>query len=751
MSDTDSDSEMIFSTEVEDDVEQRTNKRKSEDDELESSDAEISGDESSSNENSKPAKKKLKLSQFVLDEADVSDDDESDDDEDEMDDDEESDFLVTEEVEETGPTAREIENQIRLEEEPQVNETELNNYLQNKYSKPEENEEPLELYEASSLPTASDPFFWLVKCRLGSELDTVLLLTRKCLNSGLNLEVTSILLPEGTKGWIFVEAHKEGHVRQLIEGVSALAYGNKEIKFVPKDEMPQVMKTTKAKVGLRAKQFVRIAKGLFKGDLAEIVMIDSGKDMVHVKLFPRIDYTKTRGLPKAEQMAGNSRKIFNKPPQKAFESKTIEDIGGKVKVDGEFTVFEGNRYKDGFVYKIFPICAIVHEGVQPTESELQKFKRNAESSTNTSMFNIGDNVEVINHTMAGLKGKIVKMNEIIFTVQSKSEGQMQTMDFRQEELKKIFAVGDQVKVIRGMFQGNTGMVVRYDDDVVIFISDLNMTEVRVFSKDIQLSKDVARTIPPENSSKKFNNRPKANFNGQNGNIDRQAKIRDNHDDKRDFRKNTDGKRNGFAGRGKVSGNFKSNGFKKFANRQKMDLIGKIVKVTRGNYKSYTGYVKKANDELAVLQLMSDGKIISIATEYLSVFEDKAMTLSSTKKHSAPSRKEPSEGRVKTPLYPPQTPMHPPQTPMYDGSQTPFSQTASPRYDSAWDPKICNTPARIHSSPNANPRKGESVKFTKEGGKERTGVLINIDAEDGVVKLNNGEVLMVPLSRLRSNV
>ena len=693
---SDSNFDMLFSTEVEDNVEQkRINKRKFED-ELESSEAELSDDESDSNEVSQPAKKKARLSEFILDEAEVSDDESDDDDDEEMDDQEESEFVTTEEVEEKGPTAREIEGQRRLEEESQVNESELIEHLQNKYSKPDENDDidnegVMELDEASSFPMASDPFFWLVKCRLGSELDTVLLLTRKCLNSGLNLQVTSILLPEGTKGWIFVEAHKEGQVRQVIEGVSALAYGNKEIRFIPKDEMPNVMKTIKGKVGLRAKQFVRIARGLFKGDLAEVVMIDSSKDMVHVKLFPRIDYTKARGLPKSEQKAVNSRKIFNKPPQKAFDSKTVIDVGGKVKVDGEFTVFEGNRYKDGFIYKIFPICAIVHEGVQPTESELQKFKRNAEPSIQISNFDIGDNVEVINHAMAGLKGRIVKKNESMFTIQSKSEQLMQTIDFRQEELKKYFTVGDQVKVIRGMYQGNTGMIVRSDDDTAIFISDSNMTEIRVFSKDIQLSNDVTRTLVPENSTRKFNNRPKINFNGQPGDIARQTKAWDNDVGKGDFRKNTDGRRNVFAGRGKAPGGM-SNGFKKFGNRQRMDLIGKIVKVIRGNYKSYTGYVKKATDELAVLQLLSDGKIISIATDHLSVFEDKTKTSSSAQKRSA--HQAPPKGRAITPVYPCQTPMHPPQTPMYNGNQTPFSQAASPRYDSAWDPKICNTPARI---------------------------------------------------------
>ena len=611
--------EMLSSAIFEESLKQkRLNKRKLEDDE--SSEAENSDNDLE--ETLRPAKKKIRVSEFILDEAEVFDDDEASDD-----DKEESDFVAKEKVEKEGSTAREVDGQRRLEGASQINESKLLQHLEYKYSKPENNvvvddkiEDIVELNEASRLPMRSDPYFWLVKCRLGSELETVLLLTRKCLNSGLNLQVTSILLPEGTKGWIFVEAHKEGHVRQLIEGVSALAYDNKEIRFIPKDDMPKVMKSTKESVILKPKQFVRIAKGHFKGDLAEVIMVDSSKDMVHLKLFPRIDYTKSRGLPKSDQNASSSRKMF-KPPQKAFDSRTVMDIGGKVKVDGEFTVFEGNRYKDGFIYKIFPIDAVVHDGVQPTEGELQKFKRNAESSSQISNFEIGDNVEVINHAMAGLKGRIVKKIGLTITIQSKSEEFTQTMDVRQEELKKYFNVGDQVKVLRGVHQGNTGMVVLSENDVVIFISDANMSEIRVSSKDVQLCGDVIHTEDNfKKQSRKFSNSQKDNFSDR----CRHTKF--------GSRCNPSGWK-GNAGKGKLPG-VASSSYKRSGNIQRMDLIGKVVKVVRGNYKSYTGYVKKASDELAVLQLFTDGKIISIATGCLALFEVKAQaSLSASKLYS----------------------------------------------------------------------------------------------------------------------
>ena len=90
---------------------------------------------------------------------------------------------------------------------------------------------------------------------------------------------------------------------------------------------------------------------------------------------------------------------------------------------------------------------------------------------------IGDNVEVVNNAMAGLQGKVTKKDGIMVTVQPKMEGFNEPMTFKIDELKKYFNVGDHVKVTSGTFDGETGVVVRCEDNIVILISDINMTEV----------------------------------------------------------------------------------------------------------------------------------------------------------------------------------------------------------------------------------------------------------------------------------
>ena len=52
------------------------------------------------------------------------------------------------------------------------------------------------------------------------------------------------------------------------------------------------------------------------------------------------------------------------------------------------------------------------------------------------------------------------------------------LEFPASELKKFFKMGDHVKVISGRFEGDTGLIVRVEDNIVVLFSDLTMHEVR---------------------------------------------------------------------------------------------------------------------------------------------------------------------------------------------------------------------------------------------------------------------------------
>ena len=43
-------------------------------------------------------------------------------------------------------------------------------------------------------------------------------------------------------------------------------------------------------------------------------------------------------------------------------------------MDGDFYIFENNRYRQGFLYKTMVMSAIMSEGVKPSLGELEKFE-----------------------------------------------------------------------------------------------------------------------------------------------------------------------------------------------------------------------------------------------------------------------------------------------------------------------------------------------------------------------------------------
>lgn len=57
------------------------------------------------------------------------------------------------------------------------------------------------------------------------------------------------------------------------------------------------------------------------------------------------------------------------------------------------------------------------------------------------------------------------------------------LEFPAQELRKYFKMGDHVKVIAGRFEGDTGLIVRVEENFIILFSDLTMHEVGVW-KDV---------------------------------------------------------------------------------------------------------------------------------------------------------------------------------------------------------------------------------------------------------------------------
>ena len=234
---------------------------------------------------------------------------------------------------------------------------------------------------------------WIVKCQNGEEKSTALLLMRKFLafaNTDEPLEIKSVVAPENAKGYIYVEAFKVAHVIKAIDGVGSLKNRNWSISMVPIKEVTDVLKVVSKETKLKPKQWVRVKRGLYKGDLAQVHKVDYAENMATLRLIPRIDYKKLRGALKERNTSeaeitteSVERKNKHRIKRRLFDQHALRAIGGEITKDGDYFIFECNQYSPkGFLYKLFAISSIMAEGIKPLLADVEEFEEGSEGDKN---------------------------------------------------------------------------------------------------------------------------------------------------------------------------------------------------------------------------------------------------------------------------------------------------------------------------------------------------------------------------------
>jgi len=160
-------------------------------------------------------------------------------------------------------------------------------------------------------------------------------------------QIKSIVIPHNVKGILYVETCEQSHVMSMIENMEHICgivmLGQ---EAMPINEMPDVLQVRKQRTHLKVKQWVRVKQGIFKNDIAQIDYVYTGQDQVCLKLLPRIDYTRLYDTLRTIQSEFEALKQERKqrPAAKLFDAETIRAFGGEVASDGDFLIFEGNRY-----------------------------------------------------------------------------------------------------------------------------------------------------------------------------------------------------------------------------------------------------------------------------------------------------------------------------------------------------------------------------------------------------------------------
>ncbi|KAJ1815480.1 transcription elongation factor spt5, partial [Coemansia sp. RSA 2598] len=359
------------------------------------------------------------------------------------------------------------------------------------------------------IPGISDPHLWMAKCVPGKERDIVFGAARRVFqwsSSGKFSGVHSVFSRDGLSGYIYVEARSLADAQAALEGIAgAFSY---QMTLVPIDDMVDVVRIRKQEARLNPGAWVRIRRGNYAGDLAQVVAVIEASESVEVRMLPRIDYS-------AEGRASKG----SRPAQRLFSVEEAQrvDPRGLSSRQNEI-LWRGERYIGGYLHKDVRITSLQTTDVSPTLDEIARFaagdagengdeqaaiaalaSQAAAASINApktsgSDLQPGEIVEVIEGDLAGVVGTIRSIDvdgtiRVVPELGGLKRGAL--MGFPAAQLRKRFRTGDHVQVLAGRHRGATGMVLSVADSVVTLYTDVSREEIRVLAKDIRISSEIS--------------------------------------------------------------------------------------------------------------------------------------------------------------------------------------------------------------------------------------------------------------------
>ena len=233
----------------------------------------------------------------------------------------------------------------------------------------------------SLLPSISDPGIWRVKCRPKEELVLVRAIMLKAFDHKAKTGVLTIksAFTTSTTGMIYIEAMAEPFAKEAISGLFGFYIST--FARIPVEEMTSLFNVTFKKKPLSVGQFVRIKRGMLKGDLAQVVeLFDSGMKAV-IKAVPRPDYNGSYGIKTVAGNAVPTNKSKLRPSQKLFDAEEVRAVTGQLPERSRFhldremyDVFNNEHFKDGFLFKEVNVATFLQSvDINPKLEELQMF------------------------------------------------------------------------------------------------------------------------------------------------------------------------------------------------------------------------------------------------------------------------------------------------------------------------------------------------------------------------------------------
>ncbi|PIA16505.1 hypothetical protein COEREDRAFT_102199 [Coemansia reversa NRRL 1564] len=368
------------------------------------------------------------------------------------------------------------------------------------------------------IPGINDPHLWMSRCSPGKERDVVLAAARRVLqwsSSAKYKKVYSVYCRDGLPGYIYVEARSMADAQAALEGIPGVF--SSKMTLVPIDDMIDVVKVKSHMPKLNPGSWVRVRRGNYAGDLAQVVSILESSDAVEVRLLPRLDYS--------AQGNGRVSKRGTRPAQRLFSIEDAQRADPRTLSSRQNEIlWKNDRFINGYLHKDMRIVSLQLDNVNPTLEEIAKFAAGeagedgdeqaaiaalANQAAAATMGGVeeanglgardlqqGEQVEVIEGDLAGVVGVVrsVEGNNVVriepelgALARGKRTG---TMSFPASQLRKRFRTGDHVKVLNGRHANETGMVLDVADAVATVYTDVSKSEIRVLTKDLRVSSDI---------------------------------------------------------------------------------------------------------------------------------------------------------------------------------------------------------------------------------------------------------------------
>ena len=388
----------------------------------------------------------------------------------------------------------------------------------------------------AALPSIRDPSLFVIQCGKGvSAEDVCWKLMQQYYKrerdgvESLRYQIFSCFTTPAARDRVYIEADRETHVEAAIKALPYRGllryYRSSTTNYkVPLSEMVASLKFRSEERSVEVKQWVRMKRGPYKDDLAQVVRTADQGTIITVKLVPRIDFAYLDAkrdndrLTRAQFKATGGSLASKRPAQKLFDHHEIDrnytsplrKDGGRV--FGHYWEFMGAKFKSGFYYKDVKIDALQTTHVNPLADELDRFesktfqsdddeeaededadekkkiKREMDSeaadaaaaaaagfgggSRKAVVFSLNDRVQVIAGGMKDVTGRVISLKGELLTIRPDDPRLGSSFDEMASHVRKYFKIGDHIKIVSGILKGETGMithVLQEEDELAVHL------------------------------------------------------------------------------------------------------------------------------------------------------------------------------------------------------------------------------------------------------------------------------------------